>query len=108
MAIDIEGPAPGQAAGRQGPKGLAHLLVSVRQDWEAGAILFSKGFIVLKAVNTRHKVGDIKLAYFLVTVTQRLAFESSATGKGLWKERDDDELLVPEVGKRVVVTIAAR
>jgi len=77
---------------------LTHLFVSVRQDWEAGGILFSKGFIVLKAINTRHEVGDVKLANFLVTVTQRLAFESSATGKGLGKERNDDELLVPEVG----------
>jgi len=108
VLADVEGPALGVGA-RVGeyPESLGDRLVGVTQDRVVELQRFGKLAVGLRVVGAGCKVEDVERFEFLAAVPQRLAFQRSATGKGLGKPGDDDGLLTDEIGRSIFFSVGA-
>jgi hypothetical protein len=73
------------------------LFFGIRENRKRCFVFRCKPSVILRVIGARHKIGDFKILNFLVTVTQRLAFDRSPSGERFWEKCDDNIGFISEV-----------
>ena len=104
IGVHIKSPSPGESHPAQHTESANCGLVVVRKYRKVCCVFFGEGGYLFEAVHAGHEIVDVEVFQNGATVTQRLAFQGSATGK-YFREEGNHERLALERIRRVGVTV---
>ena len=98
---DVERPARRDADRAEDAVGVGRGLGGIGEEGVVGLDVLSELGVRLGVVDADGEVGDVERSNGFAALTERLAFDRSATGEGFGEPGDDDRLLALVLGERM-------